>query len=97
MPSTFIPNAAFLRSEAVRHYVSPIGAAVVDEARREAPHRLGYLADSIEGHWTEDGGRLVFRVAAHDFKARWLEFGTVNMEAEPFLGPAALAIVGNLK
>lgn len=92
MPATFIPNLGFIRSGEVHALVGALGEAVVDRAKEIAPKRTGHLADSIEGHW--EGG--VFRVTAHDFKGGWLEFGTARTPAEPYLGPAAVLVVGNL-
>lgn len=96
MAAGYRPNKSFLHSAEVKRTITPIGVAVIAAARENAPRLTGHLADSIDGEWVEDGGREVFRVAAHDFKGHWIEFGTVNMTAEPYLGPAAMDIVGNL-
>jgi len=92
----FIPEPAFLRSAIVRHVVTPKGEKVIELAKDLAPKRTDHLADSIEGEWIERDGKLIYRVAATDFKAGWTEFGTEKEAAEPFLAPAALAVIGNL-
>lgn len=92
----FALDPLFLHSLEVEAAVTPIGHAVVEAAKELAPKRTEHLANSIEGEWVIEGGRKVFRVAAKDFKGGWIEFGTVNMNAEPYLGPAAMQIVGNL-
>lgn len=94
--ASFVLNNAFLRTAEVEHFVNPIGRAVIERAKELAPKLTGHLADSIDGEWVEAGGKRVFRVAAHDFKGGWQEFGTENMEAQPYLGPAAMQVVGNL-
>lgn len=92
----FLPDPLFLHSLEVEAAVTPLGDLVVERARENAPKRTEHLAKSISGSWVEDDGHRVFRVAAHDFKGGWLEFGTQNMAAEPYLGPAAMDVVGNL-
>lgn len=94
--ASFIPDLSFLHSLEVEVAVEPLGHQVVERAQENAPKRTEHLANSIEGSWVVDGGRKVFRVAALDFKGGWIEFGTVNMTAEPYLGPAAMDVVGNL-
>jgi HK97 gp10 family phage protein len=96
MITDFIPNPDFLVSPAARAAVEPLGQEVIDLAEKLAPYRLGYLEKSISGEWVEEGGKQVFRVTATDFKGDWQEFGTENQAAQPFLGPAAMQIVGNL-
>lgn len=93
----FITNPLFLHSLEVEAAVEPIGREVVDLAKELAPKRTEHLANSIKGEWVIEDGRKVYRVAAHDFKGGWIEFGTINMDAEPYLGPAAAQVVGNLE
>lgn len=96
MSAGFVPDLAMLRSVEVVGAIVPIGEEVTDLAKDLAPKRTEHLANSIHGGLVEKDGKIVYRVQADDFKARWIEFGTVNMDAEPFLGPAAMAKVGNL-
>ena len=74
---------------------------MVDMAKRLVPVESGSLRDSINWTWgeapkgatvlaestpTERG--LKITVYATDFKARWLEFGTVKMRAQPYFFPS---------
>lgn len=97
MPPGFIPNPSFPRSETAAHAIAPTGAKVVEAAEGLAARRTGHLAGAIAGGVVQlEDGRFVYRVFDSDFKARFIEFGTIYMAAEPFLGPAALEVVGNL-
>lgn len=54
--------------------------------KRLVPVETGELRDSIE---KRDGRHeLSVEVFSDDFKARWVEFGTVKMTARPFFYPA---------
>lgn len=97
MSFEFIPNLHFAQSEEARAVVQPIGEQVIEIAKQDAPYLTGHLEESVVGEWVEEGGKQKFRITATDFKASWQEFGTVNMAAQPFLGPAAMQIVGNLQ
>lgn len=96
MIEDFIPNPEFVRSESVRASVEPIGKEVIARAEELAPYETGALERSIVGEWVVEGGRQIFRISATDFKADWQEFGTEQQQAQPFLGPAAMQIIGNL-
>lgn len=63
-----------------------VGHAVLDAARQKAPVLTGALRDSLEEIEDPDGGVLVGTDIPY---APFVEFGTSNMAAEPFLRPAA--------
>lgn len=93
----FIPNPDFLKGPVARDRLAAKGAELAKAAEADAPRRTGHLAGSLRGDWIElDDGTFVFRVAATDFKARWLEFGTINNPAHHYLARAAMQTVGNL-
>ena len=58
---------------------------VVHDAQRLAPVGEGDLRDSIQSMVLEDG---TVAVVIRDWKGHFFEFGTVNMRAQPMLGPA---------
>lgn len=93
----FIPNREFLKSGAARAACQAKAEPLITAAEAGAPHLTGHLAGSLAGEWIQrEDGTWVYRVIAQDFKARWLEFGTENMEGQHFLAEAAVATVGNL-
>jgi hypothetical protein len=53
-----------------------------EAARGHAPERTGHYVDSIQASSgvidTDDGPTAVGRVLSDDFKAAWIEFGTVD-------------------
>lgn len=69
---------------------------IVAMMKRLVPVDEGDLRDSIAWKWgrrapkgamsvaTVDGGDLAITIYTTDFKARWQEFGTVKMAANPF-------------
>lgn len=70
---------------------------VLDTARELAPVHTGKLRDNIvisdelrptSRKRNEEGTVYVGILADHAYHARFVEFGTVHMQAQPFLGPA---------
>lgn len=83
---------------------------LVDMMKRFAPVDSGDLRDSIAWRWGEapkgavvlaqsksDSRGLRISVYATDFKARWLEFGTVKMRAHPFFFPSYRSLRKRIK
>jgi HK97 gp10 family phage protein len=75
----------------VREGVTAVADDIAGEARRLAPVRTGQLRDSITTRRTvrkgEEGDTV--RVEANTYYAQFVELGTRNMAARPFLRPAA--------
>jgi HK97 gp10 family phage protein len=89
---TFIPNPGleeeWERSHEARDPMDEIGEAVVEEARRIAPVDTGDLAASIHAvEETVDGGPGVAIVADVSYAA-FVELGTSDTPAQPYLRPA---------
>lgn len=82
------------RSPAVARAVEATANAIRDQARENAPVRTGALRDSIETVTGVDERGAFARVVVRDFKGGWLEFGTERTRAQPYLRPAADAVVG---
>lgn len=74
---------------------------MVDMAKRLVPVDQGDLRESIAWTWGEapkgsvvlaesepDARGLKITVYATDYKARWIEFGTIKMRAQPFFFPS---------
>lgn len=57
---------------------------VVSAAKALAPVDTGYLRDSIDYEFVEDGV-LFFASSGYSL---FVEYGTVNQSAQPFMGPA---------
>lgn len=90
--------ARFGKLEAVAHEAAVLGAAkgaatVEGRAKARAPVDTGRLRDSIHTARDADGAELVGTEVEY---ARFVEFGTVNMAAEPFLRPAAAGAAGEV-
>ena len=84
------------RSPDLRAHLEQLAKAAAERAQQLVPVKTGALRDSIEGVVDYDQRGFVGRVDAHDFKAGWVEFGTVRRAARPFLRPAIEAEVGPL-
>lgn len=63
-----------------------IAHAILADAQRAAPVRTGALRDS---GFVEDEGDGEFTIGFFAEYARFVEFGTRNQPAQPFLTPAA--------
>lgn len=90
-------NPKLLESAAVGAAAAAAAIPVIQASEEDAPHRTGHLAGSLAGEWVQNAdGRWVYRIFAQDFKAGWVEFGTVNQPANHFLSQAALRVLGNV-
>jgi HK97 gp10 family phage protein len=69
-----------------------IGQAVVAEARVLVPVDTGQLRDSIGFIYRQEN--MTLTVYADKYYALWVELGTRNMAARPFLRPALLRVKG---
>lgn len=98
MVRAYIPNPGFeeewLASEDALELVAPIAEAAATQAEQLAPEDYGYLKDSIEAEVGLVNGVATGRVNAHDFKAAWHEFGTINNPATPFLRTSMESVTG---
>lgn len=84
------------RSTGLRNVISAYAEEVAGVARGLAPRRNDDLRNSIEAEVGLDQNGILGRVNAHDFKAHWIEFGTVRTPAQPYLRPAAEQVLGPL-
>lgn len=95
---TFIPNplvgAEWERSVEARLAVAHVGEEVAAKAKELAPVDTGALRDSIASHMASDAGAAKAEILADVPYAAFVEFGTANMAAEPYLRPALEAVVG---
>jgi HK97 gp10 family phage protein len=62
-----------------------VAELIASKAAELAPRRTGYLADNIHAEKIEEDSAQV--VSGAPYSAH-VEFGTVHMEAQPFLRPA---------
>lgn len=85
---------AAIRRKLVR-LVNQTAAEVLAEAQQLAPSKTGALRNS--GHLENDGGDERQKVVFDAPYARFVEFGTSKMAAQPFLRPAATAVRGRLR
>ena len=89
----FIPNPLFLEELKVdptfRAHMDLVGDAAKEEARNFAPVLTGALRDSIEVSHLE-GGRQ--RISVGVRYGMYVEFGTFDTPAEPYLRPALDAL-----
>lgn len=71
-------EARLLTGPAIASMLEGIKPAAVANARRLAPHRLGYLEEDIDAVVALNPSRasLVLRLFGRDFKTGWYEFGT---------------------
>lgn len=67
-----------------------VGSQIIEgDARRRAPRASGKLAASIKSETVEiTRDRVLARVVAPVFYARFPEYGTINQPAQPFMRPA---------
>lgn len=80
-----ISRVARLIEEEVAEILADVAEQAASIAQQLAPFRTGALRDSIA---VEQTGVLGFRVIAGAPYSAFVELGTVNMDAQPFLGPA---------
>lgn len=105
MPFRFDRDPTFrsklLTSAEVEALVADRAEAVADRARELAPDDpntpTSSIAEGIEVDVAVEGGHVVARVNATDWKSHFHEFGTVKMPAHPFLRPAAEQELGALE
>lgn len=94
----FIPNPAVEALLAVNPLMGSamedIAEEIADKATSAAPRDTGALADSIEGGAVLEGGTWKARVVAEVDYAAYVEFGTSDTPAQPFLRPAADEVAG---
>lgn len=83
-----------IKQAEMRHIVDGLTEAVAARARQLATSRR--IRDSIEGDVTLERHGFVGRVVAA-FPAPFVEFGTYQQAARPFLRPALEAEVGPLR
>lgn len=90
----FVPNPgweeAVLRSTDLRDLLEPVADNAERIAKSIAPRRTEHYADSItaEVGYSPKHRALIVHLAASDFKAWWIEAGTVDTAASPTLVPA---------
>lgn len=83
---------AFVRDlPEVRDAVQNTATVMAGDMARHAPRRTGHLAGSITTERPLRAGApgQTVRVVARAFYAKFVEFGTRNMRAEPFMRPVA--------
>lgn len=85
-----------LHSPFARDLVEELADRAAERARQIVPVESGDLRDSIEGDVVLDSRGFTGRVNAFDWKAHFVEFGTVRRRARPFIRPAVEAEVGPL-
>lgn len=83
-----IPSITNAAERAIAEAVTRTGKQIEAEAKRRARVDTGEMRDKIA--W-EQGGRFDGAVVARAEHTIFNEYGTVNMSAQPMLGPAALA------
>lgn len=95
---------AILSTSEIETFLTELVGEGADLAKKSAAYRTGHLAGGIEGQVLipqdrdaagrfKPGAGYVGRVVAADFKALWLEYGTKNTRAQPFLIPTLEALV----
>lgn len=65
-----------------------IGNDVAEDARRMAPVDTGTLRDSIDAEVSGSGTEIVVRVGSNVDYAVYVEMGTSEQSAQPYLRPA---------
>lgn len=89
---SFRPEGVAQLYEGLAAGVTALAEAIAVEARRDAPVGTGELRDSINVEVTLGAlGEVVAIVHATSPHALFVEVGTVNMPAEPYMTPALLA------
>lgn len=95
--TVFIPNllvgAEWEAAPETHALIQEIGDKVAEVAKTLAPVETGALRDSIH---VEPGGLVTAeaRIIADVRYAAFVEFGTSEMSAEPYLAPALEAVTG---
>jgi hypothetical protein len=91
----FVPNmkgiAALGLTPMMREALRRRGEAAAEQARVTAPYQSGNYRDSIGVDIIVEDGTAVARLLASDFKASWIEFGTVKWPAHRTLRNAVEA------
>lgn len=81
----FLPNPTapelLERTPAMRDMLQAQAERVAERARETAPVLTGHYRDSIKATAGIEAGGAKGRVNAFDFKAHWIEYGTVTMRA----------------
>lgn len=90
-------EAELARTVEVAAVLEALAAAAAETARRLVPVASGDLRDSIDHEVAMEAAGQVGRVFATDFKASWVEFGTIRRPARPFIRPALETEVGPLR
>jgi HK97 gp10 family phage protein len=89
---TFIPNPFLEQQWTASHeaesMLSGVGARIAESARFMAPRLTGALAVSIRVDMTTDGEDRAVEILADVPYAGYVEFGTSDTPAQPFLRPA---------
>lgn len=97
MATTYIPNPnikhEWENASETRQMIDEVGEEVAQVAQRMAPVLTGALRDSIAAHSGEGSGASSEIIADVPYAA-FVEFGTSQMAAEPFLRPALDEVVG---
>ena len=68
--------------------IGEVAGRVCDDLRARTPVETGTLQAGWEVHHGREGERLVVNNVPY---ARFVEYGTVNMPAEPMIGPVLAA------
>lgn len=79
-------NLDDLERRAVAAEFKESAETILAGAKRNAPRRTGSYAESLKREEQDDNVGQV--VGTNDFRAKWLEFGTVKASAHPHLFPA---------
>jgi len=92
--SRFVPNPKAVeqleRGFAMQAHLKQRADEVAAEAKRIAPVETGAYRDSIEGvAGLDESGRMVGRALAADWKANFIELGTIHQAAMHILSSAA--------
>lgn len=80
------------RSKKVGNKVASMG---VTEAKALVPVKTGALRKSISKKVTLKNQWLTIVVGAKNFKAHWIELGTEEIDAQPFLSPILEPMIKN--
>lgn len=80
----------------LRQGLDKVGGAIEGDASAGAPRRTGTLAGSVTHEVIGDGGGVFVRVSATAPYAFYVETGTSDTRAQPFLRSAALKQRGTL-
>lgn len=79
-------------NEAITDALNKGAAEIEARAKTLAPVRTGRLRDSIRSNIGSRLGRVFAEIGVFDYRAGWIEFGTVNRAAQPFFWPAVRGV-----